>query len=843
MGNRKRVFISFKFSDSKSFAEALAESLKRRNFDVDICTDPHMNNRSIFEFEQKIKTDDFVVFIMTNPWGVSFDCAYEAALWFSEKTKNPINCQCYVAPDFQWNLFNSSFDVDKHIFKGNPERVSNAENLNTFFLSQEPYDKNLVDAAATYLNCIRKFYPEFLDHVKGVGMRPYQHIESDVLATKEHPAPSFEIGSKLYDYVETLTNELEDIINGTPIPSPVSFVNDEKTSEPSPAWLPDAESAKQTAEVRYRNYYTNESVNAFLKDQNLLCISAVKGIGKTFLLQIKRSTISTDENSFRILPSGKPSAENDWGTARITIANNYKIRALIAENFESTYINFEFLWSITIKSYIICQYRYAFDQANQEVWDLWSADQNENNNDLEKLNAIINANSDRNKSYEVNLTALQVSIIKKISEYKKHMHRSILELWDDKLSDSLNQIYFKKYTCKFALFIDKVDAAFDYLSDIIKRGTTDSASTFLISDIYQFSLYTSAKKLKEATKKIFVYHAIREETLSRMLPILGDSSGKMLNSLFQLQYTSKDLEGIFEKTVQLQSEKYFIYPRDKENEKMNPIERFLGVPSLQHPCCVLTNDNGESEPVQEQLFDCINRHSFGATRDLQYFGMKLSATTCSQRESFSHLPLSLRVAEIKQTIEDAASTLLFDDLYCAYIPRKKELMPKFYVGENTDFEPLKNLLKLFNHNFLTKKEVDEIKKKFNRKYRTPANPISTLYRLGLLGILVGDGSKVDYYIQQFENPHKIGYFYDTQLEKVENAKYFILHPAVTKYLVRETSSLFYRFNGFVIGRDYHVKGSIIAKIESYFSTCPSIEQNIFYTVFSPSTPLPCVINK
>jgi hypothetical protein len=222
--------------------------------------------------------------------------------------------------------------------------------------------------------------------------------------------------------------------------------------------------------------------------------------------------------------------------------------------------------------------------------------------------------------------------------------------------------------------------------------------------------------------------------------------------------------------------------------------------------------------------------------------MKLSAITCSKREEFAHVPLSLRVAKIKQTIEDAASSLLFDDLCCAYIPRKKELMPKFYVGEHTDFAPLKDLLQLFNRNFLTKKDVVEIKRKFNRKYHTTTYPISTLYRLGLLGILVGDGSMVDYYIQQFKDPHKIGYFNDTPLEKVETANYFILHPAVTKYLVRETGSLFYRFNGFVIGRDYCVKGATIAEIEAYFSNVPSIDQNKFYSVFSPSAPLPCTIN-
>lgn len=842
MGARKRVFISFKFSDSKFFAEALAESLKRRNFDVDICTDPQMNKHSIFEFEQKIKTDDFVVFIMTNPWAVSFDCAYEASLWFAEKTKNPLNCQCYVSPDFQWNLFNNSFNVDKHIFEKNPERVSNAENLNFFFLGHEPYDENLVSAAETYLNCIRNYYPKFLAQVKGVGMRPYQLIDSDVLATKEHPSPSFEIGSKLYDYVETLTKELEAVINENPSPHPISFVAEKKISEPSPVWLPDAENARQTSEVRYRNYYKNQNVSTFLQDPNLLCISAVKGIGKTFLLQIKRSTISTDENSFRILPLGKPTAENDWGTSRITIANNYKVRSLCDGDFESTNKNFEFLWSITIKCYIICQFRYIFDQATQDVLDLWKTYQSDSNTDLEKLNAIIEANSDRNKSYEVNLTTLQESLIKRISEYKSEARLPILELWDDKLGDVLHQSYFRKYTCKFALFIDKVDAAFDYLSDVIKRGPSESASTFLVSDIYQFSLYTTAKKLKEATKRIFVYHAIREETLSRMRPTLGDSSGKILNSLFQLQYTSTDLKGIFETTVELQEEKYFLAPRNNGSVELDTITRFLGVPSLQHPCCVTITDNGDTKPIQESLFECINRHSFGATRDLQYFGMKLSAVTCSQRDTFTHLPLSSRVGTIKQTIEDAASSLLFDDLCCAYIPRKKELMPKIYVGEHTDFEPLKTLLKCFNHNFLTRKEIDAIKRKFNRTYHISAHPISALYRLGLIGILVGDGSKTDYYNQQFENPNEIGYFNDEPLEKVEKARYFVLHPAVTKYIVRETSSSFYRFNGFVIGRDYRVKGSIIAEIESYFSEEHNIGQNKFYSLFSPSSPLPCAIN-
>lgn len=858
MSTGKRIFISFKFSDSKSFANALAASLRKKNFIVDICTDPEQNDRSIFEFEQKITSDDFVIFIMTNPWALSFDCAYEASLWFSSPSKNPLNCICYVAPDFKWDFFNNSFDVKQHIFDHYPDRVKNAENLSTFYMRQKIYNAKLVDAADSYLNCIRKYYPDFLAQVRGVGMRTYQQIKSEVFTTADRPVVSFDVGTEMYEYVESLAGDLDRIINDKPKPRPQLFAHIERRLESSPVWLPDAEDAKQSAEVRYRKYYENVSVKNFLSDHNLLCISSVKGIGKTFLLQIKRSTISTDEDQFLILPIGKPSASNDWGTARIAISNNYKIRSLYGPpwreepDFEYTYKNFEFLWSITIKAYIICQYRYVYDQSIQYTWDLWMnipleynvskesylSKDKDRDSDLGKLDAIIDNNSDRNKSFNVNLTHLQETIIKKISEYKPESRRSILELWDDELGEALNQRYFRKYTCNFALFIDKVDAAFDYLPDKIKRGDSASASIFLVSDIYQFSLYTTARKLKEATRKIFVYHAIREETFLRMKDTLHDSYGKVLSSLCHLTYTKEDLEGIFRTTVELQDDKYFL--SSKEND-IDPIERFLGVPALQHPCCYDKEMNGEKTPIQESLFECINRHSFGATRDLQYFGMKLSAVTCSQRNTFSHMPLPEHVGTIKQTIEDAAASLLFDEC-CAYIPRKKDLMPDIYVGEHSDFEPLKTLLEFFDRNFLSKKDIDAIKKKFNKKYSISAHPISTLYRLGLLGILVGDGSRADYYIQQFADPYQIGYFDDVGLERIKKANFYLLHPAVTKFLIRENASSFYRFNGFIIGRDYRVNGSTVAKIQSYFQTKPDITKNEYYSRFSPTSPIPCAIN-
>ncbi len=837
MSTPKRIFISFKFSDSRPFAETLAELLIAKGFEVDICIDPNQNNRSIFEFEQKITTDDFVVFIVTNPWARSFDCAYEASRWFLCPS-NHLNAMFYVAPDFDWDFYCDGLDVESDIFgfPNNADRVRDAHKLPDYYLSQVPHNSNLYGLARTYLNTIREHYKQFLNAIKGVSLRPYQVVKKDVFITTDNPTPLFSIGSELHDYVNDLTCELENMINETPKSQPIPTIYKDDFCNPSPVWLPDAENARTNQSVRYSKYYENSYVTSFLNNSSILCVTAVKGIGKTFLLQIKRTKMGS--LGYIILPHGTPSCDNDWGTARITISDNYRICSFCTSDSIDTVVkNFENLWNITIALYIICEHRYynSQDKGKLICYDLWEKFQNKSANSFNDINSIISRHSSQDS---VNLSALQEMIIRKISDYKSPSTiQSTLADWSYELRDVLYQ-YVAYYDCPFCVFIDKVDTAFDYLHEKISMGNGNSSNNVSISDIYQFGLYKAAISLKKATtNKVLIYHAIRQETLDIMQPLLGAAVGKDLSNLIQLKYNDKDLECIFRKTVELQTPEYFL-----TDHSSDILERFLGVSVLQHPCCKTNASRDNSIPVNETLFECINRHSFGATRDLQYFGMKLSSMTYRNREGYLHTPNVTKVTMVKKAIEDAAADLLFDDPYCAYIPRKKDLMPNRYTGNPANYEPLKYLLRLFDRNFLKFEDIKYIHRRFCEKYGDDSHPISTLYRLGLLGILTVSNVNDDYYTQQFAPPHKIGYFTDSLLETIENTRYFLLHPSVTKYLVRENAhEKFYRFNGFIIGRNYTVKGSDMSHIEKSFRTISNIAENPYYTLFSPMVPLSCSI--
>lgn len=126
-------------------------------------------------------------------------------------------------------------------------------------------------------------------------------------------------------------------------------------------WLPDAEKAKGT-QARFDSFTKTSIINTFISDQSPFWgISAVKGIGKTFVLQVKRRRISKNK---LCLPIGiQPSVSNGWGTESVVLQNTTNLNSL------KSYNNTVLLWEYCISVYVINQLVNL--EKNIDLNDIW----------------------------------------------------------------------------------------------------------------------------------------------------------------------------------------------------------------------------------------------------------------------------------------------------------------------------------------------------------------------------------------------------------------------------------------------------------------------------------------
>ena len=110
-------------------------------------------------------------------------------------------------------------------------------------------------------------------------------------------------------------------------------------------WLPDAEHATGI-QARFETFARNNIINEFIQPNSKIWgLSAVKGIGKTYLLQIKSRQI-LKENKL-LLPLGiERAAKNNWETDTIHLETNVNLSGLLE------YENVVVLWQSCIIAYI-----------------------------------------------------------------------------------------------------------------------------------------------------------------------------------------------------------------------------------------------------------------------------------------------------------------------------------------------------------------------------------------------------------------------------------------------------------------------------------------------------------
>lgn len=622
-------------------------------------------------------------------------------------------------------------------------------------------------------------------------------------------------------------------------------------------WLPDAESAtgKQT---RFSNFTHTKIVNSFINSESgYWGLSAVKGIGKTFVLQIKR-TKSTQQKL--CLPVGiTPSQNNGWGTDSIDINDGEYIVNL------KTFNNMVLLWKYSIITYTINQlinYENNSTEINSVIDELkkllleYKKDKkvfqqtydyctNPNYSCLDKF--IKSVLLDGKWMTYVKNDVVTLSLFqKKIEIILQSINKTSVVILIDKVDQALRQTSAEPPAsceeCKKANVVNECNY-YEKNLDFCTRDTTlcknlccfgcekygskYSDRNYRIHDAdnvkykhvniwqyFQLALIKAAFDVKNDFKGIIeIYFTIRQEAYACEANLLGENNQKIVKIVQELWYSKEEQRAIFYDCIRHQNPKLLLYPELLSNE--NQIEEaFLGVKGLCHPY---------AKNLSESVFDSIYRHSFDRTRDIQKYGEMLT----NHLEDIKMCDTALSRAEkVKELIEDMAADLAFkmntanmSANECYYL-EKMDLLPNFW----SDPDNFKKLILCFKKNLMMCKEVRMICKKFNQissciknceKCVAAHHPFSMLYKLGMLGQIRNTENRNNEITQKFLHSKDISYITRNNFININENAIYILHPALTKSIEHLNHNIKH-FKGFILGKEIKVPKPMVDSLLNDF---------------------------
>ncbi|WP_028043146.1 metallophosphoesterase family protein [Candidatus Stoquefichus massiliensis] len=613
-------------------------------------------------------------------------------------------------------------------------------------------------------------------------------------------------------------------------------------------WLPDAEKARGS-QTRFETYTATQKIKDIInRNSKYYGIKAVKGIGKTFVLQIKRTTVAANKENMclPILRDG-PNPNNNWGTDTIIVDTQKKITSFTDIN------NLIDLWKYTIIVYVLNQLINIEDNIseNKKWWD-----GNANTTPIiKKLNEYLENNHITNETYNLCMQSECDNLERIFSNILQE------DNWAEKRSNDLQYLLnFKKIISNFlnsidkkrvCIFIDKVDQSIKELNvepplmceecskkeNIINCDNPQKSDSYCNSNqncsnwccygcetyasnysdynlrifpniiskryvnIWQF-LQVSLLKAVDDLMIIFgecinIFYTIRNEAFKISDNYFNEQQKKIMSSVSDLWYTKEEQYQIYCECIKNQNENLLF---DKSLVNQNVEEAFVGVKKLCNPY----NIN-----MDETVFESIYRHSFDTTRDIQEYAEMLTKNLEEIKKLNSELE---RGNKVKKLIEEKAGKLAYNkealsqtDEYCYYIEKQK-ILPNFWQNPD-NFE---KLLLLIEKNLMFSSDLKKICKKFNELKQCSKNgcedcpaknhPFSVLYQLGMLGIILYD-NKNDKIKQHFMHSKDITYILGDNQLKLNSETLYVLHPALTKSIKKLKQMDILHFNGFIIGKE------------------------------------------
>lgn len=514
-------------------------------------------------------------------------------------------------------------------------------------------------------------------------------------------------------------------------------------------WLPDAEYAKGK-QSRFGDFTPTDIIEKFIGDDSQFWgLAAVKGIGKTFVLQIKRSRCKEK----LCLPLGqKPSADNGWGTDTIRLEDKMDLSYL------KDFGNVVSLWRYGIAIYVINQLINMKHNVKVKNW----FSNNPEEHLLERLNEYLDEEKISKETYLLctrdDYSNLDL-VIKGVLENRNWTNLAVqdgrmLVLLKKRIEDMLGQLGKKS----IAIFIDKVDQALtqvsaeapincedckkankiqtctdkseDYCKNVdtlcrneccygcekyetpysgtdlrVYGGKSNKYKHINVWQYVQLGLLKAVSEIKIDFKgKIEVYFTIREEAFSCEADLFGEHGPKIFRLTNELWYTKEEQEQIFYDCIKNQQDEFLFDPSLK-NQPERVEEAFVGVSKLCHPY---------ARELTESVFESIYRHSFDRTRDIQEYGEMLTNNMDKIRKCKTDLE---RGEKVKWLIEEKAAELAFYDgtekatKNKSYYVEKMNLLPNYWA----ETENFKRLLMMFTKNLMFGQEAKVICKKFNNR--------------------------------------------------------------------------------------------------------------------------------
>jgi hypothetical protein len=324
--------------------------------------------------------------------------------------------------------------------------------------------------------------------------------------------------------------------------------------------------------------YRTEEIRNFLSKENdvLSFISATKGIGKTFLLNMKRLKM---EKSLTFLPE-----------SGIDKFSGIRVQGHESIRFFADHENMAKLWSVSIILAVLKKVGFLFDK-------------NEISPFLEKLYG------DKNVKTVTNF------FLRLIGIDQNEFHKALADY-----NSSLKSHYEYDVSTGITIFIDNIDEAFrKHLENDLSKKDADSPDV-PVSDLWyssQMGLAQGFFELHKLNHHVRLFATIRKEAIFKYqgkTELLQQISGRILN----LDYASKELEQIFIAYIKGENEKKF---KDYSLMEKNPVKAFFGFDKI-----------SRKEPrKQEKLVDYIIRHTLSRPRDLMQIGNKLSKIDKDER--------------------------------------------------------------------------------------------------------------------------------------------------------------------------------------------------------------------
>lgn len=629
----------------------------------------------------------------------------------------------------------------------------------------------------------------------------------------------------------------------------VKRIENERT--PLSIWLPDAELAKGR-QTRFNSFTTTDVINKYFDSESgYLGIVSVKGIGKTFLLQVKR--IKSARKYYCLPRCSKPSIKNNWATERISFDSYRKLKT------ENIYDDLVVLWKFAIKCYVINSLKndenvktineYAeYKKINNEVASLCL---DENNDSLEAIMSNI-VNFDR-WNEKITQYTTNISNLCRIVLRRRKNKRSIVKdiaIFIDKVDQAIKQTNAEPpadcVVCKKKNYYNECKSkrkstsycsedsgcqsknccygcelfAGERSNDGLRIYEKSNVSKLIHVNIWQYlqlALMSAAGQIfDEFNGQINVFYTIRQEAFSCEENRLGEQNQKIAGKIVNLSYSVEEHKKIFLDCIRAQDDYYLFKPEFKDENGLEEYA-FVGVNNLCHPYCL----NSDGSHQNESVFMSIYRHSFDRSRDIQRYGEKLTQNIdrikrCKDAHDREEI--------VKQIIEEEASVLAYcskqseSTVNPSYYTEKMHYLPNYWA-DNDNFE---NLLSLIDRNLLFEDDIKCICKKING-YETCPNkgcqsekckrhPFSMLYNMGYLGYIVSNSNNDNCEPQQFLNASEVSYFIESDDLMTADRVAYIIHPALTKVIEKKFNKSFMHFSGFILGKGLSVESEIISKM-------------------------------